>query len=236
MVRGRSGDRYADAMRIIVEAASTGDRAGYRAAAVALDGATAAGELCGDEFYATVCSALCYDIAGRRGDAVRMYRLFEQRYSGEFEYIVRSPARALRLVRGMASLGMGDGGRLLSAAVEDAGEWILAQAAPGSLVEHDTPDDYNVFMATAVLLCRFYGALKSPDSDGKAGELAKRAGSIYDELLHYYPDPPLGFMASLYLRLIEAMYERSPAGLDAAACTAGAAANPGMCRGGRSSK
>lgn len=213
MERGRSGDRYADAMRTIIEAASTGSKAEYRAAAAALDDMAAAGEIPrGDEFYATVCSALCYDIAGMRGDAVRMYRLLEQRYAGEFEYIVRSPAHAMRLVRGLASLGTGDGGSLLSAAVGGASKWMLSQAAPGGSVEHDTPDDYNVFMATAMLLCRFYEALRGPDSDGKARDLAKRAGSMYDELLQYYPDPPLGFMASLYLRLIESTYERSVAG------------------------
>ena len=202
-------------MRTIIEAASTGSKAEYRAAAAALDDMAAAGEIPrGDEFYATVCSALCYDIAGMRGDAVRMYRLLEKRYTGEFEYIVRSPAHAMRLVRGLASLGMGDGGRLLSAAVGGASEWILSQAPPGSPVEHDTPDDYNVFMATVMLLCRFYEALRGPDSDGKAKDLAQKAGSIYDELLQYYPDPPLGFMASLYLRLIEATYERAAARLD----------------------
>lgn len=215
MERRQGGDWYAEAMRPLLGDASTGNRAAYRAAAASLDDMSGTGELPrGDEFYATACSALCYDIAGMRDDAVRMYRFFGKRYTDEFEYIVRSPAHAARLAKGMASLGMGDGGRLLSAAMSDASDWILAQAAPGGSVEHDTPDDYNVFMATVMLLCRFYESLRSPDPGGNAGELAKKAGRFYDDLLHYWPDPSLGLMASLYLRLIEATYERAVARLD----------------------
>ena len=209
----RAGDLYIEGLRTVVDATSTGDRAKYREAAAVLDDAADAAEpRRGDKFYATVCSAVCYDIAGMRGDAVRMYRLFEQRYAGEFEYIVRSGAHAARLARGLASLGMGDGGRLLSAAVGEASEWILAQAAPEGTIEHDTPDDYNMFMDTVILLCRFYESLGGPDSDGKARELAKKAGRMYDGFVQYYPDPSLGLAAGLYLRLIEATYERSAAG------------------------
>lgn len=214
MERRQSGDRYVDALRTITDATLTGNRDEYKAAAAAFDDVSGSGGLPrGDEFYATACSALCYDIGGMRGDAVRMYRLFEQRYTGEFDYIVRSPAHSARLVKGLASLGMGDGGRLLSTAVSGAREWILAQAAPGSPVEHDTPDDYDVFMSTVMLLCEFYGSLRGPGSVEKAEELAKRAGRFYDDLLHYYPDPPLGFMASLYLRLVESTYRHSVARL-----------------------
>ena len=126
------GIRYTGALRAIVDATSTESREGYRKAAEALDEMTAAGEIPrGGEFYATVCSALCYDMAGMRGDAARMYGLFEKRYSGEFEYIVGSAAHSERLVGGMASLGAGDGGRRLSSALDGARRRLLSQAAPG---------------------------------------------------------------------------------------------------------
>lgn len=211
MERGQGLALYLESLRAITDAA-LGDVTKYGAAAAALDDAAGSGELPrGHEFYATACSALCYDMAGMRADAVRMYGLLEQRYAGEFEYIVRSPEHAGRLVGGLASLGMGDGGRLLSSALAGAVEWI-ARSASGNRVEHDTPDDYNVLMATVELLCEFYESLGDPGSDGRAGDLAKRAGMFDDDLLHYYPDPPLGFMASLCLRLIEATHERSMTG------------------------
>ena len=210
----QSGDRYVEALRTITGAAlGPGDGTEYGAAAAALDDAAGSGELPrGHEFYATACSALCCDMAGMRADAVRMCGLLERRCAGEFECIVRSPEHTGRLVRGLASLGMGDGGRLPSVAVDGAVEWMLSQAPPGGPVEHDAPDDYNVIMATAHPPCEFYESLGGPGSDGRAREPAKRAGMFDDDLLHYYPDPPLGFMASLCLRLIEAADEHSMAG------------------------
>ena len=212
--RGLGNKWFAGASRAIIDATSTGNREAYRAAAAALDDAAAAGGLPrGEEFYATACSAPCYDIAGMRGDAVRMYRLLGPRCAGELDYIVRSPAHAARLVEGLASLGAGDGVRSLSSAVGGASRWILARAAPGRPVEHDAPDDCNLFMATVRLLSELHESLGGPGSDGVAGGLAGKAGRHYGELVHFCPGPPPGFMASLYLRLIEATYERSAAGL-----------------------
>ena len=213
MARGPHADRYADALRSIIEGTSTGDEAAYVSAAAALEGMAGTGELArGDEFYATACSALCYDVAGMRQDAVRMYRLLGGRYTGEFEYIVGSAAHARRLAEGLAALGVGDGGRSLATALDGARRWVRGQSGPDGELDHDSPDDYRLFFALLNLLCRFFKALGGPGSDGRARGLAERAGRFYDELLRYHPDPSLGFMVSLYLRLVEATYRRSVSG------------------------
>ena len=209
MEREPRADRYVGALRSIIDGTSTGDEAAYVSAAAALEDMAAAELARSDEFYATACSALCYDVAGMRRDAVRMYRLLGGRYSGEFEYIVGSAAHARRLAEGLAALGMGDGGRRLALALDGARSWVRGQAGPDGEFDHDSPDDYRLFFALLNLLCRFFGALRGPDSDGRARDLAERAGRFYDELLRYHPDPSLGFMVSLYLRLVESTYGRS---------------------------
>lgn len=210
----RTPDGYTEALHSIIDGTSTGNIESYREAAVALEDLADAGDLPrGDEFYATACSALCYDIARMRFDAARMYGLLEQRHSGEFEYIVGSAAHSKRLVRGLAALGMGDGCELLTSALDDTCKWLNAQASPKGGIDHDSPDDYKIFFALLNLLCQFFKALEGSDPGGGARDLAKRAGRFYDDLLRYYPDPPLGFMVSLYLRLVESTYEHSAPGL-----------------------
>ena len=197
-------------MQSIIDGTSTGNRASYEEAAVALEDMADAGELPrGDEFYATICSALCYDMARMRCDAVRMYRLLEQRYSGEFEYIVGSPAHSRRLVEGLALLGVGGGSGLLASALDETSRWLHAKASPERGIDHDSPDDYKLFFALLNLLCRFFEAPGRRGSDRSAKDLAERAGRFYNDLLRYFPDPPLGFMVSLYLRLVEATYDHS---------------------------
>lgn len=215
MARGSSADRHTEALRLIIDGTLTGDEEAYRGAAVALEDMADTGDLPrGDEFYATACSALCYDVVGMRRDAVRMYRLLGQRYSGEFEYIVGSAEHARRLAEGLAALGLGDGGRRLVPALDGARSWLRSQEEPGGGIDHDSPDDYNLFFALLNLLCRFFRALRGPDSDGEARDLAEKADGFHDDLLRYYPDPPLGFMVSLYLRLVKAVYGRSVSRLD----------------------
>ena len=215
MARGSPADRHTEALRLIIDGTLTGDEEAYRGAAVALEDMADAGDLPrGDEFYATACSALCYDVVGMRRDAVRMYRLLGQRYSGEFEYIVGSAEHARRLVEGLAALGLGDGGRRLAPALDDVRSWLRGQEEPGGGIDHDSPDDYKLFFALLNLLCRFFRALRGPDSDGDARDLAEKADGFHDDLLRYYPDPPLGFMVSLYLRLVKAVYGRSVSRLD----------------------
>lgn len=210
MAREPHADRYVGALRSIINGTSTGDEAAYASAAEALEDMADAGELARDEeFYATACSALCYDMAGMRRDAVRMYRLLGGRYSGEFEYIVGSAAHARRLAEGLEALGLGDGGRRLALALDGASSWVRSRAGPDGEFNHDSPDDYNLFFALLNLLCLFFKALRGPDSDGRASGLAERAGRLYDEILQYHPEPLLGFMVSLYLRLVEATYGRS---------------------------
>ena len=210
MARNHPADRYTDVLQSIVGGTLNGNEAGYVAAADELEDMADAGELPrGDEFYATVLSALCYDMAGMRSDAERMYRLFGQRYSGEFDYIVGSAAHARRLVEGLARLGTGDGGRLLESSLVRARRWLRAQAGPGGKVDHDSPDDYDLFFALLELLCRFFKSLMGPDSDGSARNLVKRAGGFHGDLLRYDPDPPLGIIVGLYLKLVEATYGRS---------------------------
>ena len=217
MARNPPADRYTDVLLSIVGGTLKGDEAGYVAAAGELEDMADASELPrGDEFYATVLSALCYDMAGMRGDAERLYRLFGQRYSGEFDYIVGSAAHARRLVEGLAMLGTGDGGRRLESSLVRARRWLRAKAGPGGKVDHDSPDDYDLFFALLELLCRFFEALGGPNSDGRARSLAERAGEFHDDLVWYCPDPPLGIIVGLYLRLVEATYGRSASrlGLD----------------------
>lgn len=207
-----SADRYTEALGEIIEGTVTGDEASYVAAGIALEDVSSTGELPrNDEFYATVYSALCYDIAGMRSDAVRMYRLIERRYSGEFEYITLSAAHSRRLVKALAALGTGDGGRSLTLALDGAHEWLYAKASPGRKIDHASPDDYQLFFALLNLLRQFFEALKRPDSDGIARNLAKMASGFYDDLVQYHPEPLLGFTVSLYLRLVEATYRRSVA-------------------------
>ena len=215
MARKSADDRYTDAMRAIIDGTVEGDSDAYRAAATALDDLAGAGELPrGDEFYATVFAALCYDIARMRGDAVRLYRLFGRRYSGQLEYVVGSAAHSRRLVEGLAMLGAGDGGRSLKSALADTDKWLRSQTGPGGKIDHDSPEDYRLFFALLSLLCRFFGALGGPDSDGIARDLAEKAGRFHDDLLRYSPDYNMEFMVSLYLRLVEATYEHSAARLD----------------------
>lgn len=216
--------RYTDALRLMVDGTLTADAAAYRAAAATFEDLAGAGVVPGgDEFYATAYSALCYDVAGMRQDAARMYGLLGSRYSGEFEYIVGSAGHARRLAEGLAALGMGDGGARLAPALDDARGWLRSRAGPGGSIGHDTPDDYNLFFALLNLLCRFFKAIGGPDPDGRARDLAEKAGGFYDDLVRYFPDPPLGLMVSLYLRLVEAEYGRSASG---AGPVGGAAAGP----------
>ena len=216
--------RYTNALRLMVDGTLTGDAAAYRAAAATLEDLAGAGVVPGgDEFYATAYSALCYDVAGMRQDAARMYGLLGPRYSGEFEYIVGSAWHARRLAEGLAALGMGDGGARLAPALDDARGWLRSRAGPGGSIGHDSPDDYNLFFALLNLLCRFFKAIGGPDPDGRARDLAEKAGGFYDDLVRYFPDPPLGLMVSLYLRLVEAEYGRSASG---AGPVGGAAARP----------
>ena len=215
MAQDVSADRYTEAMRQVVDGTLTGDEAAYTEAAAALEDMADAGELPrGDEFYATACSALCYDVAGMRRDAVRMYRLLGKRYSGEFEYIVGSAERARQLAEGLATLGMGDGGERLAFALDGTRRWLRGRATTGGEIDHDSPDDYNLFFALLNLLCRFFKALRGPDSDGVARGLAEKADGFYNDLLQYYPDPPLGLTVSLYLKLVKAVYRRSVSKLD----------------------
>ena len=62
-----------------------------------------------------------------------------------------------------------------------------------------------------------------PDLDGRARDLAEKAGGFYDDLVRRFPDPPLGLVVSLYPRLVEAEYGRSASG---AGPGNGAAAGP----------
>lgn len=214
MDRTPAADKYADAMGRIIDGISTGDEESYAAAAAALEEISGTGEMPrGDEFYATVFSALCYDLAGMRRGAARMYGLFEGRYSGELEYVTLSAAHSRRLVGGMAALGAGDGGRSLALALDDAHEWLYSKASSEGKIDHLSPDDYRLFFALLSLLRRFFRALRGSDPGGSARELARTASGFYDDLVRYHPEPLLGFMVSLYLRLIEATYERAVARL-----------------------
>ena len=105
--------RYTDALRLTVDGTLTGDAAAYRAAAATLEDLAGAGGVPGgDEFYATAYSALCYDVAGMRQDAARMYGLLGPRHSGEFEYIVGSGGGACAAAgRGPGRAGHGGRGR-----------------------------------------------------------------------------------------------------------------------------
>ena len=214
MARTPATDKYADAMGRIIDGISTGDEASYAAAAAALEEISGTGELPrGNEFYATVFSALCYDLAGMRRGAARMYGLFEGRYSGELEYVTLSAAHSRRLVGGMAALGAGDGGMRLALALDDAHEWLRSKASSEGKIDHPSPDDYRLFFALLSLLRRFFRALRGSEPGGSARELARTASGFYDDLVRYDPEPLLGFMVSLYLRLIEATYERAVARL-----------------------
>ena len=118
---------------------------------------------------------------------------------------------------------MGDGGARLAPALDDARGWLRSRAGPGGSIGHDSPDDYNLFFALLNPLCRFFKAIGGPDQDGRARDLAEKAGGLCDDLVRHFPDLPLGLMVSLYLRLVEAEYERSASG---AGPGNGAAAGP----------
>ena len=168
-------------------------------------------------YYATMYSALCYDIAGYQGRAERMYKKMDARYDGELERIIPSRMHARKLAAGLSMLGR----RRVDAfseALSGTIDWLrLVESKNGGLLglDHadDRTDDRTVMLSSMVLLDDFFRALTGPGEGDATGRLAHEASVQYDELSAFDLSPQVEFTASLYLQLIRASSERAVAAL-----------------------
>ena len=100
----------------------------------------------------------------------------------------------------------------LSRALGDLIDEIRRREEADGPIHHDSPDDYVVLLSTLILVDDFFSAASDPDGGERAAEAARSAGARAGELHMFNARPLLHFAAGLYLRLIEASYERFAAG------------------------
>lgn len=207
---GPAVDTYGTALIDMVEGITRQGPEAYSKAAASMERLAEAGSLpAGVAFYASLHSALCYDISGCPSGAVRMYEKAGQRYGGEFDHIVQSGRHARGIAEGLAALGRdGDVSRLSGALDETIGLIKRREKEAGGPLRHDSPDDYNVFMSSVILVDDFFKAASEPAGAEKVREIARDAGKRAAELRIFRASPLLHFTAMLYLRLIMASCER----------------------------
>lgn len=205
---------YASALLSMVRGIEGREDAEYLKAAGSLEALVERGDIPANlSYYATVYSALCYDIAGARGGAERMYMKMDARYGGEMERIIPSRTHAERLARGLSMLGRRKAGAF-SRALSEAIEWIKAvESETGGPIMHDNADDYTVMLSSMALLDDFFAALTGPGEGDATGRLARAASEQYGELHMFDLSPQVALMARLYLQLIRAASERAVAAL-----------------------
>ncbi len=164
-------------------------------------------------YYATMYSALCYDIAGYQGKAERMYGRMGASYNGELERVMPSKTHAKNLAMGLSMLGLRRTdafGEALSGAIG----WLrLVESEIGASLGHDRADDHTVMLSSMILLDDFFGALTGSGEWGATGRLAHAASEQYDELPLFDLSPQVEITARLYLRLIGAASERAVSAL-----------------------
>lgn len=207
---GPAVDTYGAALIDMVEGITGQRPEAYSEAASSMERLAEAGTLPADvAFYASLHSALCYDISGCPSGAVRMYEKAGQRYGGEFDYIVQSGRHARGIAEGLAALGRDGDVSCLSKALDGTIDLIKRrEKEAGGPLRRDNPDDYNVFMSSIILVDDFFKAASDPAGSERAREIARDAGKRVAELHIFRASPLLHFTAMLYLRLIMSSCER----------------------------
>lgn len=216
MTTGRpASDPYAAALLSMIRGITNRQASEYGSAAESMEMLVEAGDIPVNlEYYATMYSALCYDIAGFPGRAEGMYGRMRDVYKDELEFIVPSKSHAKKLAAGLSMLGLRRT-RAFSAALSDAIAWIKrVESETGRPVAGDRADDYNVMLSSMILLDDFFTALTGSGEGDATGRLAHEASEQYDELPAFDLSPQVGFVARLYLQLIRASSERAVATLN----------------------
>lgn len=187
----------------------------YSKAAEAMDRLVEARSLPGNmEFYASLHSALCYDVSDYPSRADRMYEKAGQSYRDEFDDLLQSRRHAREIVEGLAALGQGRDVSVLSRALDGAIDTIKRrEKEAGGSVQHDSPDDYNVLVSSLILVDDFFKAASDPAGGERMTRIMRDASERVGELEAFGASPLLHFTASLYLHLIRASCERSVARL-----------------------
>ena len=208
-------DRYGTALLHMIRGIADREESEYGKAAESMEALVERGDMPANlSYYATMYSALCYDIAGYQGKAERMYGRMDDSYNGELERIMPSKTHAKRLAMGLSMLGCrrtDTFGEALSGTIA----WLkLVESENGSPVGHDFADDHTVMLSSMILLDDFFGALTGSGEGGETGRLAREAGEQYDELPLFDLSPQVEIAARLYLRLIRAASERAVAALE----------------------
>ena len=166
------------------------------------------------EFYTSLHSALCYDVSDCPSRAERMYEKAGQSYKGEFDDLLPSRRHARGIAEGLAALGQGRDVSGLSRALGGAIDTIKRrEKEAGGPLQHDNPDDYNVFISSLILVDDFFKAASDPAGGERMTKIMHDASERVGELQAFGASPPLHFTASLYLHLIRASCERSVARL-----------------------
>lgn len=162
------------------------------------------------EFYTSLHSALCYDVSDCPSGAERMYEKAGQSYKGEFDHLLQSKRHAKGIAEGLAVLGRDKDVSRLSQALDSAIDVIKRrEEEAGGPLQHDSPDDYNVFMSSIILVDDFFKAVSDPAGGEKMTKIMHDASERVNELQNFNATPLLHFTASLYLHLIRASCERS---------------------------
>ena len=166
------------------------------------------------EFYTSLHSALCYDVSDCPSRAERMYGKAIQSYRGEFDYLLQSKRHAKDVAEGLAALGRDKDVSGLTRALDNVIDVIKRrEEEAGGPLQHDSPDDYNVFLSSLILIDDFFKAASDPAGGERMTKIMHDASERVAELQIFKTTPLLHFTASLYLHLIRASCERSVARL-----------------------
>lgn len=210
----KPGSPYASALLSMIKGIADRGESEYGKAAESMEMLVGRGDVPVNlSYYATMYSALCYDIAGFQGRAERMYKKMDDVYNDELERIIPSRTHAKKLAKGLSMLGRREA-CAFSEALSDAIRWIkLVESETGEPLKHDRADDYTVMLSSMILLDDFFGALTGAGEGEATGRIAHAASEQCEELPSFDLSPQVGFMARLHLQLIRAASERAVAAL-----------------------
>jgi helicase len=160
-----------------------------------------------DEYFATLFSALAYDIAGEYYDRKRIYLKLTDLTTDYFSGILESEIDSKKLSASLGYLGLRQLSPFRTIYDEIVGKLRTKKELGVFNISPEEEDDYITLFGMLNTVSGYYTAIEKKDSDSIRA-IFHETNKLFESFPHFSPSPPIKILGLLYLEDIRALNER----------------------------